>query len=481
MTKRQMPGIFSRVSRVEISMRMKIYPAALVSTLFLVGVSLVAAQSDGPSVQPPPVNAPSAEFLRAADEVLADMSAILSLPVKSPLKKTVRTREEIRAYVLREFKEDKRPEKRYADQRAMEKFGLIPKGFALETFMVDLFTEQIAGLYDPKSREFFIADWIAPADQRTIMAHELTHALHDQYFDLDKWSEGAKENDDADLARHAVMEGSAFVAMMDWTFREQKLSVRAMPDLGPILEKQMAADSEKSTLFSKAPPFLRKVMLFPYLSGAVFSQRVLQANTGWADFPKVFANPPVSTQQILHPEIYLRGEAPKPVVLPNLAGVILPDWKKLDENVNGEFFLHAVLEQFAGAARADSLAPAWSGDRYALYEQEKTKRLLLVYRLHLDSAAGAARMFGGLSEALEGIHETRRDLFRRPNYFQFDTDDGAVFLRCVNEECVLVDGTTREVFDGVIRAMGWSPAPPVPDKSKKEVIAQFGSSTAPIF
>jgi hypothetical protein len=460
---------------------MKRYLAALAVALLLLVVSPAAAQSSGGSNQPPPVNAPSAEFLSAADEVLAEMSTILSLPQKAPLKKTLRTREEIRAYVLREFEEEKRPEKRYADQRAMEKFGLIPKGFPLQSFLVDLLTEQIAGLYDPKSREFFIADWIAPADQRMIMSHELTHALQDQYFDIGKWSDGAKENDDADLARHAVVEGSAFIAMMDWMFREQKLTVRGMPDLAPMLNKQMLGDLDKSPQFSKAPPFLRKVLLFPYLSGAVFSQRILQANTGWADFAKVFANPPVSTQQIMHPEVYLSGGVPQPVVLPNLAGVLTADWKKLDENVNGEFFLHAVLEQFAGAERADSLAPAWAGDRYALYEQEKTKRLLLVYRLRLESAGGAARLFGGLSESLEHIHENPRDLFRRPNYIQFDTDDGGVFLRCVNEECLLVDGATRAVYDGVIRAMGWSPAPAVPDKSKKEEVARILGGAPPAY
>src|SRR5712692_2084521 len=144
--------------------------AALFCLVLLPALGASAQQSVPPPSNPPPAKAPSAEFLKAADEVLADMSALLSLPVKSPLKKSIRTREEIRDYVIRRMKEDKEPAKRYADQRVLEKLGLIPKGFQVEPFLVELLTEQIAGLYDPKSQEFFIADWISPEDQRMVMA-----------------------------------------------------------------------------------------------------------------------------------------------------------------------------------------------------------------------------------------------------------------------------------------------------------------------
>ncbi|PYU09642.1 MAG: hypothetical protein DMG29_19220, partial [Acidobacteria bacterium] len=174
---------------------MKRVAAPLVFILLLLALGATAQQASPPAATPPPVNAPSAEFLQAADEVLAEMSKLLSLPVLSPLKKSMRTREEIREYVIRRMKEEKQPEKRYADQRALEKFGLIPKGFQLEPFLVELLTEQIAGLYDPKSGEFFIADWINPAEQRVVMAHELTHALQDQHFKVDPWLEAAKPND----------------------------------------------------------------------------------------------------------------------------------------------------------------------------------------------------------------------------------------------------------------------------------------------
>ena len=154
--------------------------------------------------------------------MLAEMSKLLSLPILTPLKKSLRSRDEIRAYLLRKMKEDKDADKRYADQKTMEKFGLLPKDYPLEETLVKVLTEQIAGLYDPDSQEFFIADWNSPADERMVMSHELTHALQDQHFHIDKWTDAAKPNDDAELARDAVLEGSAIAATLDYLLQARE-------------------------------------------------------------------------------------------------------------------------------------------------------------------------------------------------------------------------------------------------------------------
>jgi hypothetical protein len=428
---------------------------------------------------PPPARAQSAEFLKAADDVLTEMSNLLSLPIRSPLKKSIRTREEIRDYIIARMKEDKEPEKRYADQRVLEKFGLIPKGFPLEQFLVDLLTEQIAGLYDPKSQEFFIADWIDPAEQRTVMAHELTHALQDQHYHLEQWQDAAKPNDDAELARDAVLEGSALAAMLDYQFRGSNLSVRQLPDIGRLAKNEMLGEAESSPQLAKAPPFLRDELLFPYLAGVAFTQKVLQANSGWADFPKVFQNPPVSTQQILHPELYLKGVLPEKLTLPDLARLLPAGWKKLDENLMGEFGLREVLKQFLGEERALPLAAMWSGDRYAILENQKSKALLLVFRLRLSGDREAARFLGSYSEVLEKKYENRRDLFRRPNFFSFQTDEGGVFLRCVGDQCMSAEGTDRATFDKITRAMGWPPGPAAPAGGEKSKITIAGHLPLP--
>src|SRR5580704_12671701 len=144
--------------------------------------SLASARPKSSSQTAP---ASSPEFIKAADEVLGQMSKILALPIKEPLKKTLRSKQEVRDYLVREDKEDKKDSERYADDKTLEAFGLIPKGFPLDSFMLDVLTDQVAGLYDPKAKEFYIANWIPVDEQRTVMSHELTHALEDQSFHID--------------------------------------------------------------------------------------------------------------------------------------------------------------------------------------------------------------------------------------------------------------------------------------------------------
>ena len=127
-------------------------------SLLAIGTATPAQQAPAASATPPPTS--TADFTAAADEVLQNMSEITGLTLKTPLKKTLRSRDEIRAYVIRQMDEDKNVAQRYADAKSAEAFGLLPKNFDLDSFMVELLTEQIAGLYDPKAHEFYIADWI---------------------------------------------------------------------------------------------------------------------------------------------------------------------------------------------------------------------------------------------------------------------------------------------------------------------------------
>jgi hypothetical protein len=426
----------------------------------------LAAQKQTTAPPPPATGATQSQtdFLQAADQVLAEMSRLIDLPILRPLKKTLRSKEQIRAYLVEEDKEDKHPAKRYADKKALEAFGLIPQGFDLDGFMLNLLTEQIAGYYDPKVGEFYIADWIPLSDQRMVMAHELTHALQDQHFHIDPWLKGAKPNDDAEAARQAVLEGSAVIAMLDYEMRGLGGSVRDLPDIGPLTQA-VIGDASSSPDFAKAPPYIRDSLLFPYLNGAVFTQRLLKAGKGWPDFYKVFSRPPASTQQVMQPSLYLADKVPPPVTLPNLGHLLGKHWKLLDENIVGEFGLQEILKQFLDAAQAKEFAPDWSGDRYAILENKKSKSSLLVFRLHLDSAAHAGEFFTTYSKLLRKKHKDAKQVFTAPEFLQLDTaSEGGVFLECQAAECLSMEGADRQSFEKVTKAMHW-PKPPQPAKS----------------
>jgi len=428
--------------------------------LFLGGVAVLAQEAAVAPPSPDSKPATDADFIAAADEVLGQMSQITGLKLVTPLKKSLRSREEIRAYVIRQMNEEKNPAERYADQRSAEAFGLLPKGFDLDTFMVNVLTEQVEGLYDPKTHEFYIADWSPLADQRMVMAHELTHALEDQHFQIETWLKAARPNEDAELARDSVLEGSAMAAMVDYLMLGTGRSLKDVPDFDPGM---LIGDLGSTPTLQEAPPFLKDALIFPYLGGLTFSAAVMR-NTGWSALPGLFEKPPVSTQQILHPVLYRSGKNPTSLTLPPLEKLLGDNWSKLDENIIGEFGWKEVLKQFLDNDRAKNLAAAWDGDRYVVFEQKQTKKLILVTRLHLDSKEHAARFFGQYSEALEKKYSERTNLFRRPNFFSFDTPDGGMFLDCLGDECVTMEGTTRNTFDGLTKALNWPLAPQPPQR-----------------
>ncbi|MGC1483423.1 MAG: hypothetical protein WA789_06485 [Candidatus Acidiferrum sp.] len=426
--------------------------AFLLTAAWLLGGGVLRAQQI--ATAPPAPAQPkldNAEFSAIADEVLQQVSEITGLKQLTPLKKTLRSRDEIRAYVIREMDDEKNPSERYGEERSAEAFGLIPKGFDLDHFMIDLLTEQIAGLYDPKAREFYVADWIPLKDQRMVMAHELTHALQDQHFQIETWVKAARPNDDAELAREAVLEGSAMAAMIDYLLKGTGRSVEDLPAFDP---SAFAGDLSKTPKLQAAPQFLKDALIFPYLGGLTFSAAILRTSQ-WSGVSAVFAKPPLSTQQIMHPALYKSGKIPASVTIPSFEKLLGSDWTKIDENVMGEFGWKEILKQFLDEERAAPLAAAWDGDRYVLYEQKQSKRLILVARLRLDSGDQVRSFYEMYSEALQKKYGVRVNASAQPSFFSIDAPDGGVFLRCVATECFSVEGTSRAVFDGINGLIGW--------------------------
>lgn len=391
------------------------------------------------------------DFYAAANSVLQTMSKILDLPVKSDLKESIRSKAEIREYLKNEENKEETPQKKYADQRTLEAFGLIPKGFPLDSFLLDLLTEQVAGLYDAHDKEFFIADWIDPVEQKPVMAHELTHALDDQYFHLQKWQNAARANDDASLARDAVIEGSALAAMMDYTLAGLNTNVRSLPDIAPFVQSGVAGQMDKDPELAKAPEFIRDELLFPYLEGAEFTQAVLKATKGWADFKEVFQNPPVSTQQILHADLYFKNVKPVTVTLAGVKSAMPREYVQLDDNVVGEFALGEVLKKFAGPGDAEKYAPMWRGDRYALFEKKDSKQTILVVLYALDNQKDANDFFGAYRRVLEKKDSLAAPNAEGPEYAFYK----AASLQCIAEKCLSIEGADEVTTKKIEQKLHW--------------------------
>ena len=132
-----------------------------------------------------------------------------------------------------------------------------------------------------------------------------------------------------------------------------------------------------------------------------------------------------------------------------------PDWTKLEDNIMGEFGWREVLKQFLGETKAIERSAAWDGDRYVVYEQKQTKRLVLITRVRLGTEEQGGQFFAAYSEALEKKHTQRTNEVPQRRFLSFDTPDGGAFFRCVARECVTLEGADRAVFDKLTKELNW--------------------------
>jgi hypothetical protein len=240
--------------------------------------------------------------------------------------------------------------------------GLLPPGSSLEQMELDLESGQVIGFYDPVSKGLYVLSESGGvgALQKITFSHEFTHALQDQTFGLDKLAIDTPEQSDRDLARTALPEGDATLAMTLWSTRYLSL-----PELMSIAGDSGAAAQQAQ--LDAAPPILRGTLEFPYFQGLSFVQGVY-AEGGWAAVDRLYENPPASTSQILHPELYLQGVKPVKMSVPAVPSS-LSGWKLTTQDTLGEYelgiWLAGLGERNAGAA--DSVTE-WAGDRVGLYE-----------------------------------------------------------------------------------------------------------------
>jgi hypothetical protein len=189
-----------------------------------------AGEGAGATAEPKISAKEAEELFRSVDEILKFVSRDTGLPIKQEVKKRLTSRDEVVAYLQKTMSEDKDAQRLRRSELVLKKFGLLPRDFNLETFLVTLLREQVAGYYDPKTKTVNLLDWLEVEQQRPVMAHELTHALQDQSFGLEQWMKAGNtdlaekaqptpediENDEISTARQAIIEGQAMAVMVDY-------------------------------------------------------------------------------------------------------------------------------------------------------------------------------------------------------------------------------------------------------------------------
>ena len=318
------------------------------------------------------------DIARLVDSLRPVVERSTGLVFRAPTRSAMKSREEVRDFLLEKLRQEFPPERQEGVEAVYRLLGLLPDSINLKSLLLDLYTEQVAGFYDPASHTLFGVRGAEPAMLRLVLAHELVHALQDQYLPLDSIM---KKQDDADqqTASQAVLEGHAMIASI-LAFAPDRDLIR-QPQFWSMAREQVRSSASSMQVFAKAPLVLREGMIFPYLNGAEWVRWWDSAHAGHP-FPTV-GELPRSTEQILHPDRYARGDQPVPVRFDD------PE-KPLYEDTLGEREIQVLATVLRGGGEVgDDAATGWGGDRFRTYRTGAGPAL--IWYLVWDDAPSASR------------------------------------------------------------------------------------------
>lgn len=321
--------------------------------------------------QAAPANAPQdVDSIRRMLE--KEVTRIHQLQFKRPINYQTMKVTEFHGYLTNKLYEVYSGEELRNYGRSMALMGLVPEGTDLAKVITSLYGEQVAAFYDQHKGELYtFSDFqLSENIDRMMLAHEITHALQDQAFTLKNFPIETKTNDDLALATAALVEGDATMLMTMWYM--QTLSEGF--DWRSLFQDLASMFVQNTEQLAAAPAYFRETLLFPYQGGNEFVMAVY-GHGGYDAVNKAFLKPPVSTEQILHPNKFVPNrEDPIEVTMPdlNIAG-----WKAAMTNTLGELGVRVMLKEHVTPYEANRAAHGWGGDRYVVYENNAREYSIL--------------------------------------------------------------------------------------------------------
>jgi hypothetical protein len=342
-----------------------------------------------------------------SDRIAHEVATLRGLPLLHPVERRVEDRAGLRHRLEEMTREEVAPNLLEAADRLLHRLRLLRPEQHYQQVMLKLLGDEIAGFYDPRAKTFFILSDMPESAQVGIMSHELHHALQDQHFGIEQMRGYGDRVQDVGLATSALLEGDALATMLMYPSGE--LSASPL-----LLDKLMSASMQAAAAPAGLSETIWQSLLFPYAGGLTFVTAVADAK-GWEGVTELYAAPPQSTEQVLHPERYLERDEPTWLEHPSP----LPGAERYAVDVMGEWMVRSLLGEWLGASVAPAsvsrAAAGWDGDRLSGWRFAGSDRELVTWLLVWDSEEDAeafARLgpllatwwTGGAPASSEGAH-----------------------------------------------------------------------------
>jgi hypothetical protein len=409
-------------------------------------------------------SAEAQELFKSVDEILKFVSERTGLPIKSPVKRELTSREQLEKYINQRMAEDEDAQRLKRSGIVLKKFGLLPADFNIETYIVQLYREQVAGYYDPKTKTIYLLDWVDPDLQKAVLAHELTHALQDQGFDLMTWADWGNKRrstkkslteevaDDEDRAgRQSLMEGQAMVMLMEYTLAPMGRTLEDSPMIVDALKAGML-DAPDSPVFSAAPLYLREALTFPYRYGLDFTRVVLEKRGKQFAFKTAFGNPPRDTREVMMPDVYLAGAHVSPIPVIDFSSSLGGDYERYDLGSIGQFDTMVMLKTYASEKVSASLSPQWRGGYYYAAQKKgaHTDDIALVYVSRWADQASVQQFAKIYADGLTKRYKSVKPVYAKGNAVsmtpeRWDTESGSIWIKQRGVDVTVVESVPETI------------------------------------
>jgi phosphopantetheinyl transferase (holo-ACP synthase) len=353
------------------------------------------------------------DLFHSVDKIIAFASEDSGFPKRSTVKRRLVGSAEVEKYTRDQEAKEEYAQRFARSEMTMKKFGLLPREFNLREFVVKANGKEIAAYYDDETKTISLLNWIPKDRQAPILAHELTHALQDQNYDLKAWMKagqrasqpGEKKDNEPDVdddsagARRAVVEGQAQIVFVDYLLAPLGRTLQNTPGLIYQMEEPAVKAVADSQLLHDAPMILREMGTFPYREGLIFEGELLEKGGKKMAFSGVFARPPRNTHEVLQPTAYINSEKLAAIRIPDVQQILSDKYAVYDSGGIGELDVRALLKTFGNRKEADNLAAGWQGGAYVAYRRTTktatdaltTADLALLYVSRWKSPASAER------------------------------------------------------------------------------------------
>lgn len=388
-----------------------------------------------PTTPPSPTPEISAETQIIMDEIWAQVGKLRGLEVAGIQETEVMDQNELEQYLVEKLEREYSTDEEFQELVALSYLGLIPPDFNIRDFAMQMYQEQLLGFYEAEQNQMFLLQE-AKFDplERMTYAHETVHALIDQKFDLDGklgfTDARCDQGGERCAALRALMEGDASLASAMWM-----LANTSPEEQGEI----SAASQEQPPVLVNAPAVYQEDLTFPYSVGTQFVNYLYQQG-GWEAVNQAYLNPPISTEQIMHPERY-PDDKPMEVSLPDLLPFLGEGWELLDQDTLGEWHTLLLLTSSVDPeARQDvgTALPAvtgWGGDVYQVYFNPGIQQVVLVLKSKWDTSADAQEFYSALTQhvmARFDLQDSESDLIEmfqamQLGHAQFQLDDDTTY------------------------------------------------------